>query len=254
MAHHPHPVMMLVAERKLGEFISPPTPDGVLEASGVIAKGADYYVIFDNVRRIARIHRSLEAGSTRHSWFGPKREGEGYEDIAFSRYTRRFYLLIEAEKHPDGTYKALIDECDESARYKRRRGGALSVEKANTRFEGVGAIPWGGEDYLLALWGGDPGCAFRTQKRPTPAALTPRPLKRRAATGATTRSGKKGGGGAILRARSPTRFWGGGAPCGGGRSFSCPPSAKEPGVAFPDPKAPPPPPFEPCGLVALVDE
>src|SRR5258707_13666300 len=107
MARHSDPVMILVAERKLADFIPPPTHDGVLEASGVIAKGADYYVIFDNIRRIARIHRRLEPGSARHSWFGRTRDGEGYEDIAFSRYTRRFYLLIEAEEHPDGADKSL---------------------------------------------------------------------------------------------------------------------------------------------------
>ena len=166
MARHPHPVMVLVAERKLADFISPPTPGGVLEASGVIAKGADYYVIFDNVRRIARIHRSLEPGSKRHSWFGRKRDGEGYEDIAFSRYTRRFYLLIEAEKHPDGTYKALIDECDESARYKRRRWVDFAFEKRNTGFEGLCAVRWRGQDYLLALCEGNRCRAGRAGRKP----------------------------------------------------------------------------------------
>ena len=121
MARHPDPVMILVAEHKLAKFINPPTSHGVLEASGVVAKGADYYVVFDNVRRIGRIHRSLKSGSPRHSWFGPKRQGDGYEDIAFSQHTHRFYLLIEAEKHPDGSYKPLIDECEESGRYQRRR-------------------------------------------------------------------------------------------------------------------------------------
>ena len=124
--------MILEAERKLADFISPPTTDGVLEASGVIAKGADYYVVFDNIRRIARVDRTLDAASKRHAWFGRKRDGEGYEDIAFSRHTRRFYLLIEAEKHPDGTYKARIDECDESAQYKRRRWIDFAFEKRNT--------------------------------------------------------------------------------------------------------------------------
>ena len=166
MARHPHPVMILVAERKLADFISPPTPGGVLEASGVIAKGADYYVIFDNVRRIARIHRSLEPGSKRHSWFGRKRDGEGYEDIAFSRYTRRFYLLIEAEKHPDGTYKALIDECDESAQYKRRRWVDFAFEKRNTGFEGLSAVRWRGQDYLLALCEGNRCRAGRAGRKP----------------------------------------------------------------------------------------
>ena len=166
MARHPHPVMILVTERKLAELISPPTLDGVLEASGVIAKGADYYVIFDNVRRIARIHRSLEPGSKRHSWFGRKREGEGYEDIAFSRHTRRFYLLIEAEKHPDGTYKALIDECDESAQYKRRRWVDFAFEQRNTGFEGLSAVRWRKQDYLLALCEGNRCRAGRAGRKP----------------------------------------------------------------------------------------
>ncbi len=155
MARAPYPVMVLVTEHKLAKFLDPPTQDGVLEASGVIAKGAHYYVIFDNVRRLARIHRSLDPGSPKHSWFGPKRQGEGYEDITFSRYTRRFYLLIEAEKHPDGTFKALIDECDELAHYKRRRWLDFSFEERNTGFEGLSAVRWRGRDFLLALCEGN---------------------------------------------------------------------------------------------------
>jgi hypothetical protein len=161
-----HPVMALVAERKLADFIDPPTPDGVLEASGVIAQGAYYYVIFDNVRRIARIHRSLDPGLKRHAWFGRKREGEGYEDIAFSAATRRFYLLIEAEKHPDGTYKGLIDECDESANYKRRRWIDVAFDKRNTGFEGLAAVRWRGRDYLLALCEGNRCRGGRAGRKP----------------------------------------------------------------------------------------
>ena len=166
MATHRHSEMILVTERKLADLISPPTPDGVLEASGVIAKDADYYVIFDNIRRIARIHRSLEPRSTRHSWFGPKRDGEGYEDIAFSRYTRLFHLLIEAEKHPDGTYKALIDECNESAQYKRRRWIDIAFEARNTGFEGLSAVRWRGQNYLLALCEGNRCRAGRAGRKP----------------------------------------------------------------------------------------
>jgi hypothetical protein len=158
--------MILVAERKLADFISPPAPDGVLEASGVIARGADYYVIFDNVRRIARIHRSLDPASERHTWFGPAREGEGYEDIAFSRSTRRFYLLVEAQKHTDGTYKALIDEYDESAHYKERRWIDVPFEKRNRGFEGLSAVRWRGQDYLLALCEGNRCRAGRAGRKP----------------------------------------------------------------------------------------
>lgn len=139
------------------DLIEPPTHSDVLEASGVVAKGGDYYVIFDNIRRIARIHPSLEPGSKKHGWFGKTRVGDGYEDIAYSRHTRRFYLLIEAEKHPDGTYKALIDECDEHAKYKKRRWVDFVFEKRNTGFEGLIAVRSRGRDYLLALCEGN-GC------------------------------------------------------------------------------------------------
>ena len=148
-------VMRLVTERKMTDLIDPPQGSSVLEASGVLATGGYYFVVFDNVRRIARIHPGLTPGSKRHSWFGPARDGDGYEDIAFNPHTRRFYLLIEAEKHPDGTYKALIDECDEAGKYKKRRWVDVPFEKRNTGFEGLCAVRWKGQDYLLALCEGN---------------------------------------------------------------------------------------------------
>lgn len=166
MASRSRPVMRLVTERKLSDFVEPPKGSGVVEASGVLAKNGYYYVVFDNVRRIARIHRHLRPGSQHHAWFGRAREGDGYEDIAFSPYTRRFYLLIEAEKHPDGTYKALIDECDEHANYKRRRWVDFPFEKRNTGFEGLSAVRWKGRDYLLALCEGNRCRGGRKGKRP----------------------------------------------------------------------------------------
>ena len=158
--------MTLVTERKISDFIEPPPGSGVLEASGVLAKGGYYYVIFDNIRRIARIHQNLRPGSKRHSWFGPARQGDGYEDIAFNPYTRRFYLLIEAEKHPDGSYKGLIDECDENGKYQKRRWIDFPLERRNTGFEGLSAVRWQGRDYLLALCEGNRCRAGRKGKRP----------------------------------------------------------------------------------------
>ncbi len=166
MARRSRPVMTLVAERQLSDFIEPPKGSRVLEASGVVVKDGYYYVVFDNVRRIARVHSGLEPGSNEHSWFGPTRHGDGYEDIAFSPHTRRFYLLIEAEKHPDGTYKALVDECDEDGQYKERRWVDFPFGKRDTGFEGLIAVRWKDRDYLLALCEGN-GCrGGRRGKKP----------------------------------------------------------------------------------------
>ena len=149
------PVLRLIAERRLAELIPPPKGSDVLEASGVTAKGRDFYVIFDNVRQVARIDSSLSPASRRHAWIGRRRSGDGYEDIAYSASHRRFYLLIEAEKHPDGTYKALIDECDETGSFKGRRWVDVTFEKRNTGFEGLAAIRWKGTEHLLALCEGN---------------------------------------------------------------------------------------------------
>jgi hypothetical protein len=132
----------------------------------VVAVGGYYYVIFDNIRRVARIHPSLQPGAKEHGWFGRAREGEGYEDIAYSPHLRRFYLLIEAEKHPDGTYKGLIDECDEKAQFQRRRWIDFPFERRNTGFEGLSAVRWQGRDYLLALCEGNRCRAGRKGRHP----------------------------------------------------------------------------------------
>jgi hypothetical protein len=147
--------LKLVKERRLSDLIPPPKGSGVLEASGVIAKGRDFYVIFDNIRQVARIDAGLSPTSKRHEWFGRRRDGDGYEDIAYSPARRRFYLLIEAEKHPDGSYKPMIDECDEKGHFKGRRWVDISFAKRNTGLEGLCTVTWKGAEYLLALCEGN---------------------------------------------------------------------------------------------------
>jgi len=158
--------LTLVEERKLSDYIDPPEGSGVLEASGVVAKDGYYYIIFDNVRRIARIHDSLDRRSRNHGWFGRARKGEGYEDIAFNPHSRRFYLLIEAEKHPDGTYKSIVDECDDKGNYKRRRWVDFAFEQRNTGFEGLAAVRLDRENYLLALCEGNKCRAGKRGRKP----------------------------------------------------------------------------------------
>ena len=76
--------LRLVKERKLADLVAPPKGSSVLEASGDLSKGGDYYVVFDNIRHVARIDPGLSPTSKRHEWFGRRRPGEGYEDIAWS--------------------------------------------------------------------------------------------------------------------------------------------------------------------------
>jgi hypothetical protein len=151
------PVLRLLKERKLADLIDPPRADAVFEASGVITAGAHCYVVLDNVRRVARIRLHLRRESDDHRWIGTDRRGEGYEAITYGRGAGRFYRMIEAQQHPDGTFKGVIEEYDDRWRFKGRRWVDVSFEKRNTGFEGLASLEYRGRRYLLALCEGIDG-------------------------------------------------------------------------------------------------
>jgi hypothetical protein len=149
------PVLRLVMERKLAELVDPPRIGAVYEASGVIAVPPHCFVALDNVRRVAQIGLHLRPESDDHRWVSVDRHGEGYEAITRGRSAKRFYLMIEALKHPDGTKKAAIEEYDDRWRFKARRWVDFPFEKRNTGFEGLAALDYRGRRYLLALCEGN---------------------------------------------------------------------------------------------------
>lgn len=149
------PALRLVRERKLADLLEPPGARAVFEASDVIADRTHCFVVLDNVRRVARIELHLRADSDEHQWVGRPRQGEGYEAIAYSRANRRFYLMIEAQKHPDGTFKGVVEEYDDDWRFKGRRWVDVPFDKRNTGFEGLASVAWRGRHYLLALCEGN---------------------------------------------------------------------------------------------------
>ena len=152
-----HRALRLLKERKLADLLQPARKGAVFEASGVIAVGKQCFVALDNIRRVARIAAHLRKGSGDHSWVGVNRQGEGYEAITYGRGAGRFYLMIEAQKHPDGTFKGAIEEYDDRWRFRGRGWGDFPFEKRNTGFEGLASVEWRGKRYLLALCEGN-GC------------------------------------------------------------------------------------------------
>jgi hypothetical protein len=160
-----HPLLRLVKERKLADLLDPPRAGAVFEASGVIAYRNHCFVALDNVRRVARIGTHLRIDSDDHRWVGANRQGEGYEAITCHPGGGRFYLMIEAQKHPDGTFKGAIEEYDERWRFKARRWVDFSFEKRNTGFEGLASLEFRGRHYLLALCEGNKCRESRTKKK-----------------------------------------------------------------------------------------
>jgi hypothetical protein len=157
--------LRLVKERKLADLIDPPRPGAVFEASGVIVSGTYAFAVLDNVRRVARIATHLRLESDDHGWVGENRSGEGYEAITYGRAAGRFYLMIEAQKHPDGTFKGAIEEYDDRWRLTGRRWVDVSFDKRNTGFEGLASLEVGGRHYLLALCEGNKCRDSRKQRK-----------------------------------------------------------------------------------------
>ena len=149
------PTLRLVKECKLADLLAAPRSGAVYEASGVVVVGKHCYVALDNIRRVARIALHLRRRSDEHQWVGRARQGEGYEAITYSRAQRRFYLMIEAQKHPDGSFRGVIEEYDDAWRFKNRRWVDFPLKKRNTGFEGLASVQWRGQHYLLALCEGN---------------------------------------------------------------------------------------------------
>ena len=158
------PALRLVKESKLADLLDPPSAGAPFEASGVVVDGAHCFVVLDNVRRVARIALHLRPRSREHKWVGTKRHGEGYEAITRNPAAGRFYLMIEAQKHPDGTKKAIIEEYDDAWRFLGRKWVNFALEKRNTGFEGLASLDVRGQHYLLALCEGN-GCR-ESKKKP----------------------------------------------------------------------------------------
>lgn len=166
MAASDCPSLRLVRERKLIDLIPPPRQSAVLEASGVVAHGSALYVVFDNIRRVARVRPDLTGSERARAWVSRLRPGEGYEDIAYSPHRRRYYLLIEAEKHADGTFKPIIEEYDGSWRFTERAWVNVEFEKRNRGLEGLTAVRRDQTDFLLALAEGNNGLGGRRGRVP----------------------------------------------------------------------------------------
>jgi hypothetical protein len=156
--------MRLLRERKLEDLLDPPRAGAPFEASGVIAIGKHCFIVLDNVRRVARVGLHLRPGSDAHLWVGTKRHGEGYEAITYNAVEGRFYLMIEAQKHPDGTFKGIIEEYDDRWRFRGGRWIDFPFEKRNTGFEGLASMNHGGQHHLLALCEGG-NCRGRGKDR-----------------------------------------------------------------------------------------
>jgi len=149
------PTLKLVRESKICDLLPrDKQKKDRWEASGVLVKGSDYFVVFDDRVQIARISNDLEPKNS-NGLFGMSDVECGFEGITYNAAKARFYLLVESRKHKRGSYKALIVEYDDEFRHLKDRPADFTFKSGNKGFEAVAHVRRDNKDYLLALCEGN---------------------------------------------------------------------------------------------------
>ena len=149
-------VLKLVAEDKLSNLLIGDNIPKRLEASGVFFLDNFFYLIFDNLRQIAKIKRDL-TDLQENSLFSIKRKKnqEAFEDITYNHQKPKFYLVVEASKLKKGIYQAQIEEYDRHFNFLASNLVNFNFESQNKGFEGLQWVEKQGREYLLAMCEGN---------------------------------------------------------------------------------------------------
>lgn len=144
-----------LAEEKLYKLFKGYDSSSSFEASGVYALGDYFYVAFDNLQKLGKVHTTLPQNSSKNSLSSGKTSSSGYEGITYDDYsTPNFYVVTEGETH-NGDYAGSIRQYSSSLSYQSAMWADFSFVSANKGFEGLTWLRRGGEDYLLALCEGN---------------------------------------------------------------------------------------------------
>jgi len=125
--------------------------DDRFEASGVLAAGDWFWVVFDNVPHIARLDPHLIPGHGRNALLLQPPGPPGYEDIAHDPAGDRYFALVEAVERRPGSYLAQVDEFDEAFRRLSSRWLDFPLDRPNKGLEGLTCLHRDGRTYLLGL-------------------------------------------------------------------------------------------------------
>jgi hypothetical protein len=144
----------LVCESKICDLMTCAKPGERWEASGVLVKDGNFFVVFDDRAGIGRFSADLRPNET-NGLFGLPHADFGYEGITYNPAKQRFYLLVEARKRSKGRYQAVIVEYDNDFRYRKERPLDFTFESDNKGFEAVAHVRRNDQDYVLALCEGN---------------------------------------------------------------------------------------------------
>lgn len=146
--------LKLVRESKIAALLPGAPSDVEHEASGVLVKECQFFVVFDNHTSVAKLSEEL-VPCVRNGLFGMAPVDGGYEGITYNSAKNRYYLLVESRRHKGGRFRAEIFEYDDALSYLKSRPIEFDFKSSNKGFEAVCHVPRDNRDYLLALCEGN---------------------------------------------------------------------------------------------------
>jgi hypothetical protein len=156
--------MRLIGEARIRDLLPAGAP-GRLEASGVVAVGDRFLVIFDNLRVVARIDADLTRPAANDLvWSQPAASSSGYEDIACDPGTGHVFLLIESERR-NGGYQARVEEYDADLHPIASGWLEYPIARANKGVEGLEFVRRENGVHLLGLHESGGLLVFRPGRR-----------------------------------------------------------------------------------------
>lgn len=136
-----------------------------LEASGVLVKDGLFHVVFDSLPYLGLLDDRMSPQNGQHDLVElVGGHGKGYEDIAYDRVVRRFYVLIEAQSY-GSRFMATVEEYDEQFRMVSSKPLDFPLDRPNKGLEGLTCVRRDGQVHLLGLCEGNrckAGSAGRT--------------------------------------------------------------------------------------------
>jgi hypothetical protein len=165
MAMTPLKTLKLVQESKISALLPAAPAKKPFEASGVIARGSDYFVVFDDRTSVARISSDLGVSDANVLVGTAPLEG-GYEGIAYNPAKHRYYLLVESLRLGDDKFKAGIVEYSEAFKYLKFRPLDFDFKSDNKGFEALAHMRRDGQDYALGLCEGNRCESGKKGRRP----------------------------------------------------------------------------------------
>src|SRR5262245_41141047 len=114
------PNLNLSCEAKICDLLACDQPKSRWEASGILVRDGQFFVVFDDRAEIGRFSSDLQPGNS-NGLFGMAHTKFGFEGITYNSAKKRYYLLVEARKHAKGHYNACSVEYDAEFNYVKER-------------------------------------------------------------------------------------------------------------------------------------